>query len=128
MLYWTVIGKLLGFDKLSFNDQLKKISRRAPGNELRRSDVGGICSVEERRHQTTLRRDCYYNLPGCGWVQFKGRRRKGVREIVAAEPNDEIRKAFWSRYPEQCAPKLKYRTIDDSFLMPGSVIETCKMK
>src|SRR3546814_16696434 len=45
-------GDLIGIDRLPFEDQLKKIARRAPGSELRFSDVGGICSPEERKHQT----------------------------------------------------------------------------
>ncbi len=121
-------GKLLGFDKLSFKDQLKKISRRAPGSELRRSDVGGICSVEERRRQTAVRRDRYYNLPGCGWVQFKGRCEEGVREIVAAEPDDDVRRAFWLRYPDRCAPRITYRTADDLALVPGGKPESWNME
>src|SRR3546814_10874134 len=42
-------GELLGFEKLPFELQLKKVLRRAPGNEIRFSDMGGICSPEERK-------------------------------------------------------------------------------
>src|SRR3546814_1075565 len=50
-------GDLIGIDRLPFEDQLKKIARRAPGSELRFSDVGGLCSPEERKHQTARQRD-----------------------------------------------------------------------
>ncbi|GAB4394734.1 MAG: hypothetical protein Tsb0032_22620 [Kiloniellaceae bacterium] len=107
-------GKLLGFDKLSFEDQLKKIARRAPGSELRFSDIGGICSPEERRQQTASRQGAYRILPGCGWVQFKGRRKKGVRAIEPVTPDDATRKAFWSRYPDRPGPRIIYRTTEET--------------
>lgn len=112
---------------MPFEDQLKKIAHRAPGSELRFSDVGGICSPAERKHQTARRRDRYYNLPGCGWVQFKGRRKNGIREIEPITPDAGVKEAFWSRYGDRCAPRMLYQTTDGTVWMPGSLLEFCRM-
>lgn len=83
--------------------------------------------MKERKRQTARQRDCFYNLPGCGWVQFKGQRKKGAREVVAAEPDKATRKAFWSRYQGRHAPQMKYRRPEGTILMPGVRPESWKM-